>query len=79
MGLAGSDVEIWAAGFWGQWEDYVASGHGGNKRMREIPDGDYHVSVLEVASSATSFEESIAMENRWKQKLRSRQFGQNGN
>ena len=67
------------SGFWGRWENYVASGHGGNRRMREIPAGDYHVTVLEVASSTTSVTDLIDMENRWKRKLLTRKFGLNAN
>lgn len=67
------------AGFWGRWEDYVASGHGGNKRMLDIPAADYQVSILEVASSTAGLTELVAIENRWKEKLRSRQFGLNAN
>jgi hypothetical protein len=39
-------------GFWGRWEQYAASGHGGNRRMQDVPAADYQVSVLEVASSS---------------------------
>ncbi len=68
-----------STGFWGQWEDYVASGHGGNRRMQELPASDYQVSVLEVAASSTSSDELLKMENRWKEKLLSRRFGLDGN
>ena len=66
-------------GFWGRWEDYVASGHGGNKRMLDIPASDYQVSILEVASSSANLEALAKMESRWKEKLCSRQFGLNAN
>ena len=66
-------------GLWGRWEDYVASGHGGNKRMMEVPAADYQVSILEVASSAATTEELIRMENRWKQKFLTRIHGLNAN
>jgi hypothetical protein len=66
-------------GFWGRWEDYVASGHGGNRRMMGLPPSDYQVCVLEVAASSTSPDELLRMEARWKEKLRSRDFGLNGN
>jgi len=66
-------------GFWGRWEEYVASGHGGNKRMLDIPASDYQVSILEVASSSANVEALAKMESRWKQKLLSRQFGLNAN
>lgn len=68
-----------SAGFWGRWEDYASSGHGGNRRMRDVPAADYQVTVLEVASSSTGSDDLIAMENRWKQKLLSRKFGLNAN
>lgn len=67
------------AGFWGRWEDYVASGHGGNRIMKELPSADYHVTILEVASSYTGVDELLAMESHWKQKLHSREFGLNAN
>ena len=68
-----------ATGFWGRWEEYAASGHGGNKRMIDIPAADYQATILEVASSSTSPEELGAMEARWKDKLMTRQFGLNAN
>jgi hypothetical protein len=66
-------------GFWGRWEQYVASGHGGNKRMQDIPAADYQVSVLEVASSSAGTDALLKMEERWKQKLLTRKFGLNAN
>ena len=66
-------------GFWARWEDYVSSGHGGNIRMKELPDRDYQVSVLEVASSSAGFEQIIGIENRWKETLLTREFGLNKN
>ena len=68
-----------SAGFWGRWEEYVASGHGGNRRMREVPPADYQVTVLEVASSSAGSDALDEMENRWKRKLLSRKFGLNAN
>jgi hypothetical protein len=67
------------AGFWGRWEDYVSSGHGGNRRMQGLPASDYQVSVLEVAASSVSTSELLKLEGRWKEKLLSRRFGLNGN
>jgi hypothetical protein len=68
-----------SGGFWARWEDYVASGHGGNRRMQEVPVADYQVTVLEVASSSAGAEVLLQMENRWKRKLLSRKFGLNAN
>ena len=66
-------------GFWGRWMDYVASGHGGNLRLREVPDSEYQVTVLEIASSAATPAEIVDLENRWKQKLFTRDWGLNAN
>jgi hypothetical protein len=66
-------------GFWGRWEDYLASGHGGNQRMRELPTADYHVTILEVAASSATADELLRMEIAWKTKLRTRDYGLNGN
>lgn len=74
VGSAGGE-----GGFWGRWEQYVASGHGGNKRMMEVPASDYQVSILEIVSSAATMEELIRMENRWKQKYLTRTHGLNAN
>lgn len=68
-----------AIGFWGRWQDYMQTGHGGNRRMREIPDSDYQVAVLEVTPSSISSDELVAVENRWKEKILSREFGLNAN
>jgi hypothetical protein len=35
--------------FWSRWEDYAASGHGGNERMLDLPTADYHVSIWIMA------------------------------
>lgn len=66
-------------GFWGRWEQYAASGHGGNRRMQDIPTADYLVAVLEVASASAGAESLFRLETRWKQKLLSRKFGLNAN
>lgn len=66
-------------GFWRRWEDYVATGHGGNMLMKELPTAEYQVSILEVASSSASPADVIAMESRWKAKLLTKAFGLNGN
>ena len=68
-----------ANGFWGRWEEYVASGHGGNVEMRKEPDAEYLVTVLEVASSSAGEQEIRKLEKRWKQKLLTLEFGLNRN
>ena len=66
-------------GFWARWEEYVSSGHGGNRRMKDIPKSDYQISILEVASSSADPEVLFKLESRWKEKLLSRKFGLNAN
>ena len=66
-------------GFWGRWESYVTTGHGGNRRMLDLPVSDYQVTVLEVASSSIETSDLFEIEGRWKRKLLSREFGLNGN
>jgi hypothetical protein len=66
-------------GFWGRWENYFQTGHGGNEGMKLSPENDYQVSILEMAPSSLSIEDVINMEARWKDKLLSRTFGLNRN
>jgi hypothetical protein len=68
-----------SGGFWSRWESYAASGHGGNVKMRAAQGDDYLVSILEIASSSARHEDLLDLENRWKRKLASREFGLNAN
>lgn len=64
-------------GFLGRWLNYVASGHGGNAKLKSRESSDYQVSILEVAGSAATNFDVLKMEERWKQKLQSREMGLN--
>lgn len=66
-------------GFLARWLAYAASSHGGNVGLRNRAPSDLTVSVLEVAGSAASVDEIIALEERWKLKLLSREIGLNRN
>ncbi|RPF70972.1 GIY-YIG nuclease family protein [Aurantiacibacter spongiae] len=66
-------------GFWGRWQSYIATGHGGNVGLKSRDPSDYQVSILEVAGSAATVEQIIAMEQLWKRKLQSREMGLNKN
>ncbi|KTE04104.1 hypothetical protein ATE68_00075 [Sphingopyxis sp. H038] len=68
-----------AGGFLARWRDYVASGHGGNVGLRIRDPSDFTVSILEVAGSAASEADILAMEAQWKAKLLSRSIGLNRN
>lgn len=66
-------------GFWARWEEYRQTGHGGNEGMKLDPHTEYHVAILEVAPSSATIGDILILESRWKDKLRSREFGLNKN
>ena len=66
-------------GFWGRWQAYIQTGHGGNVRLKSRDLSDYQVSILEVAGSAATPNEILLMETLWKLKLQSRDMGLNAN
>jgi hypothetical protein len=63
-------------GFLGRWLTYAADRHGGNKELKENP-ADYVISVLEVAGTAASERDILAMEVRWMKKFGTKAFGLN--
>jgi GIY-YIG catalytic domain-containing protein len=65
------------SGFWGRWQDYLQTGHGGNLALKSREPSDYQVSILEVAGTASTRDEVIAMEQQWKRKLQSEDMGLN--
>lgn len=65
--------------FHGRWMSYFRDGHGGNVGLKSRDPSDYQVSILEVAGSAATVEEILAMETLWKRKLQSREMGLNKN
>ncbi len=67
------------AGFWGRWQDYIQTGHGGNVELKSRDPSDYQVSILEVAGTTATTEDILTMETRWKSKLQSREMGLNRN
>jgi hypothetical protein len=66
-------------GFWGRWLSYVATGDGGNVRLKSREPSDYQVSILEVAGSAATPADILKMESLWKAKLQTIKMGLNGN
>ncbi|MES2790608.1 MAG: GIY-YIG nuclease family protein [Planctomycetota bacterium] len=65
--------------FWRRWQDYIATGHGGNVALKSRDPSDYRVSILEVAGSSATTEDILRMEQRWKAKLQSQEMGLNRN
>lgn len=66
-------------GIFGRWSSYAKTGHGGNKLLKELNPEQFEFSVLEIASSIMSADEVIARENKWKARLRTKEFGLNDN
>ena len=66
-------------GFLQRFEEYAATGHGGNVALKSRESSDYQIAILEVAGSASTLDEILTMESRWKTKLQSREMGLNGN
>lgn len=66
-------------GFWGRWQSYLQTGHGGNIGLRNREPSDYQVSILEVVGSSHTINDIIEIESRWKKKLQSREMGLNRN
>jgi len=65
--------------FWGRWQDYVKTGHGGNVALKSRNPSDYQVSILEVAGTASMMDDILKMERQWKLKLQSQEMGLNRN
>jgi hypothetical protein len=68
-----------AGGFWGRWQEYIQTGHGGNIALKSRDPSDYQVSILEVAGTAATSEDVLKMESLWKAKLQSQEMGLNKN
>jgi len=72
-------------GIWGRWNDYVLSGHGGNKKLMELLAEDpnavekFRYSILEILPSTSTADDAIAKEKLWKFKLGSKINGYNDN
>lgn len=66
-------------GFWGRWQDYIHTGHGGNLGLKSRDPSDYQISILEVAGTSATTEDILRMEGRWQSKLQSLEMGLNRN
>lgn len=66
-------------GFWARWAEYRANGHGGNLGLKDVDTSKVNVAILQVAGSADSADDILAMEEVWKAKLQTRTFGRNRN
>lgn len=66
-------------GFWGRWQNYFDTGHGGNILLKSREPSDYQVSILEVAGTSVTLDDLHLMEGRWQIKLQTREMGLNLN
>ena len=64
----------------GRWMNYAASGHGGNRLLRQRDRSNLRFSILERVSPDTQADEIIGRESTWKDRLHTRApFGLNDN
>jgi GIY-YIG catalytic domain len=64
----------------GRWLNYAASGHGGNTQLRRRDPKNFRFTILQRVSPDMEAEDVIRLENKWKERLHSRQpFGLNDN
>jgi len=66
-------------GIYGRWSAYAQNGHGGNLELKDLDPFNFQFSILEIVPATTTVDGVIDCENRWKEKLGTRQFGLNKN
>ncbi len=62
-------------GIYGRWKIYATSGHGGDVMLRNLDHSQFEFSILEIAPLTLSAQEVIDIENKWKDRLGTRLFG----
>lgn len=70
-----------------RWKSYVANGHGGNKKLRELVEAEgfdyirdnFQYSIIENFNARVDDVRILQRESYWKRVLRTREFGYNGN
>lgn len=66
-------------GIYGRWTAYAKNGHGGNLELQGLDPANFQFSILEIVPATATTDSVINCENRWKEKLGTRQFGLNKN
>jgi len=66
-------------GILGRWISYANSGHGGNTELKPLDSKNFEFSILEILPPILSADEVIQRENRWKEKLGTKEYGLNLN
>ena len=63
----------------GRWINYAASGHGGNKWLRDRDPKNFVFTILQRVSPDMDQNDVIQLENSWKERLHTKKFGLNDN
>lgn len=63
----------------GRWLSYVATGHGGNKELKNLSPANFLFTILQRVSPDMDTTDVIRLEGTWKQRLHTREFGLNRN
>lgn len=66
-------------GIYGRWSAYAKNSHGENLELKGLDPSVFQFSILEIVPATTTADGVIERENRWKEKLGTRQFGLNKN
>jgi hypothetical protein len=73
-------------GIWSRWCNYSATGHGGNREIRNLLEAEgpayaehFQFGVLEIADTHASWEDVLRRESYWKDLLQTRVHGYNAN
>jgi GIY-YIG catalytic domain len=64
---------------YGRWKNYAESGDGGNTLLRERAPGKFRFPMLQLVSPSDTKDEVTQLENNWKDRLHTREFGLNAN
>lgn len=65
------------SGIFGRWTEYAQSGHGGNAGLKNRTPDNFRFSILEIVPSTSTAHDTIERENKWKDRLGTRDFGLN--
>lgn len=63
----------------GRWQNYAATGHGGNKQLKKRDPSAFRFSILQRVSPDMDASEIIQLEGTWKERLHTRTHGLNEN
>lgn len=63
----------------GRWLNYATSGDGGNKLLQQRDPKKFRFTILQRVSPDMEQAEIIQLENSWKQRLHTREYGLNEN